>query len=280
MQQRSLYDLPGLYDRLVPPGPCEAFYGQLAVEAGGPVVELACGTGRLTLPLARRLAGLGQTMTGLDNSPAMLARARAKAAGIAVTLVEGDMRSFELGRRVPLVIISCNSLAHLTEPEDLRACLTRVARQLTPDGLLAFDVVNPVAGPPGPAIVRHSTRIRSDVRVEAVERGDATGPFRLLEWRVLGRREECCGARDRGIRDPLRADASSGAGAATGDACGLASSTPLAPLVLRRFPPRELPDLLAAASLDLVARHGDFAGSPLTDESANQVCIARVRRDR
>jgi hypothetical protein len=49
---QSLYDMPPLYDRLFRPGPCEDFYRALAQQIEGPVLELACGTGRLTIPLA------------------------------------------------------------------------------------------------------------------------------------------------------------------------------------------------------------------------------------
>jgi 2-polyprenyl-3-methyl-5-hydroxy-6-metoxy-1,4-benzoquinol methylase len=58
----ALYDLPLLYDLIVRPGPCEAFYRKLASCTGGPVLELACGTGRLTVPLAL----VGHDVVGLD----------------------------------------------------------------------------------------------------------------------------------------------------------------------------------------------------------------------
>ena len=65
----SLYDLPSLYDRVVPPRPCEAFYRDVAVHAGDPILELACGTGRLAVPLAAD----GHQVVGLDISPSSLA---------------------------------------------------------------------------------------------------------------------------------------------------------------------------------------------------------------
>ncbi len=77
----SLYDLAEVYDAILPPGPCEPFYREEARRAGGPVLELACGTGRLTVPLAQD----GHEVVGLDASTAMLARAREKAAGAGVT---------------------------------------------------------------------------------------------------------------------------------------------------------------------------------------------------
>jgi hypothetical protein len=52
----------------------------------------------------------------------------------------------------------------------------------------------------------------------------------------------------------------------------------MAPLVLRQFFPQELPLLLQAGGLQLVARFGDFAGNPLTSQSLNQICLARALR--
>ena len=89
----SLYDEADLYDAIVQPGPREAFYREQARQWGGPVLELACGTGRLTLPLARD----GHEVLGLGASRAMLDAARRKAAGLPVRFVLGDMRDFDLG---------------------------------------------------------------------------------------------------------------------------------------------------------------------------------------
>src|SRR3972149_8406072 len=86
------------YDAAVPvqAGGIE-FSLELAREAGErglPPLELACGSGRIAVPLAQE----GVRLVGLDNSPAMLARAREKSAGLAgVEWVEGDMRAFDLG---------------------------------------------------------------------------------------------------------------------------------------------------------------------------------------
>ncbi|WP_027154863.1 class I SAM-dependent methyltransferase [Mesorhizobium sp. WSM2561] len=137
----TLYDLPSLYDAVVKPGPCASFYRKLACSTGGPILELACGTGRLTIPLALD----GHEVVGLDASYPMLSAARAKAEAkrAKVEFVLGDMCRFDLGRYFALVIVSCNSLAHMTANEDIVECLSRIARHLVPGGLLAFDVVNP-----------------------------------------------------------------------------------------------------------------------------------------
>ena len=134
----ELYDLFP-FDRDIP------FYLDLASAAGGRVLELACGSGRLLVPLAEA----GNSVVGLDSSRPMLARAegRLRRAGPEVaartSLVEGDMRAFELGERFDLVIIAVRSFAHVQSRLDQQAVLRASARQLRPGGLLAVDLLNP-----------------------------------------------------------------------------------------------------------------------------------------
>ncbi len=139
----DLYDHVGLYrDRQDD----VRFYLEQAAAASGPVLELGCGTGRILLPCARA----GARITGLDRSAPMLAVARGKLEGEApevrdrVHLVEGDMRSFDLGERFALVTIPFRGIQHLLTVEDHLACLTCVARHLATGGLLVFDVFNPM----------------------------------------------------------------------------------------------------------------------------------------
>ena len=95
------------------------FYLEEARRAGGPVLELACGTGRLTIPIAQT----GVEVVGLDQSASMLAHLRTKArqAGVEVPLVEGDCREFELGRKFALIFMAFNSMQHLHDQASLAA---------------------------------------------------------------------------------------------------------------------------------------------------------------
>jgi len=119
------------------------FYVDLAVESGGPVVELAVGTGRIAVPIARA----GISLIGVDSSPGMLAVARAAAeqeeVSHLVDLRVGDLREPPVPERVPLVICPFRSLLHMeTEGEKLRAL--RAGRRLLDDGgRFAFDVFAP-----------------------------------------------------------------------------------------------------------------------------------------
>ena len=78
------------------------FYVELALEADGPLVELAIGNGRVAIPVAQ---ATGQPVVGIDSSPAMLeqARARADEAGVELDLREGDMRSLALDEPAALI---------------------------------------------------------------------------------------------------------------------------------------------------------------------------------
>ncbi len=118
----------------------------LAEEAGGPVLELGCGSGRLLLPLARA----GYAVTGVDNSAAMLARARARLAAepigvqTRVRLVEADMTGFELADdgRFPLIIIPYNTFLHLDTTQKM-AALRQIKQYVRQDGRLFIDLINP-----------------------------------------------------------------------------------------------------------------------------------------
>jgi SAM-dependent methyltransferase len=117
------------------------FYVEEALASGGPVVELAVGTGRIAVPIAKA----GISVIGVDASAGMLevAREYAAAEGVELDLRLGDMREPPVEERVPLVLIPFRSLLHMTtEPERLRAL--RAARELlVPGGRLVFDVFAP-----------------------------------------------------------------------------------------------------------------------------------------
>jgi SAM-dependent methyltransferase len=119
------------------------FYVEEARRSGGPVVELACGTGRIAVPVA--LAGV--RVIGVDGSAAMLevARERAAAAGVEelVDLRLGDLRDPPVAERVPLVLVPFRSLLHMTTERDRERALGAAGSLLLPGGRLVFDVFAP-----------------------------------------------------------------------------------------------------------------------------------------
>jgi SAM-dependent methyltransferase len=119
-----------------------------AAAAGHAVLELGCGTGRVTLAIARE----GIDIVGLDNAPPMLDIARRKATleGVELTWVEADMGRFHLDRLFSLVIIPYRSFLHLLTDEDQASCLEAIRNHLVPGGRLALSFfVPPFAFPPG-----------------------------------------------------------------------------------------------------------------------------------
>jgi SAM-dependent methyltransferase len=136
-----------LYDYVVPYQNRSdvSFFVEAATQAGGPVLEVGCGTGRILIPTARA----GVEITGLDLSPHMLGvcRERLKAepdqVRSRVRLVEGDMRHFEIPQPFSLVTLPFRPFQHLTTVGDQLACLDCIHQHLETGGKLILDIFNP-----------------------------------------------------------------------------------------------------------------------------------------
>ncbi len=101
------------------------------------VCELGCGTGNISLRLAKK----GYDMIGIDNSADMLSKARQKAEGIENMLfLLQDMREFELYGTVNSILCLCDSLNYITEDEDMQQVFDLVNNYLHPNGLFVFDM--------------------------------------------------------------------------------------------------------------------------------------------
>jgi SAM-dependent methyltransferase len=124
------------YDRLFGRGYVEFWLDQAGIR-GGPILELGCGTGKLSIPLAQA----GFSVAGLDNSSALLQFAASK--NDAVNWIEGDMRGFDLNQRFALIMLPSNNLGHLHTPEDFESCISSVKRHLLPGGAFVIDVFVP-----------------------------------------------------------------------------------------------------------------------------------------
>jgi SAM-dependent methyltransferase len=221
------------------------WYLELARACGGPVLELACGTGRITNPLAAE----GIDITGLDLSADMLARARekAKAAGLRVEYMDADMRRFHLDRLFSLIFIPFNSVLHLTTSEDLRSCFAAARAHLAPDGRFALDMFNPdvrkLARAPG-------VRMTESVVTDSL--GELT-----IETSVDYDHASQINRSTRYVSAPDHPDLL------------------VVPLHLRCIFPQELPLLLELSGLRLESRFGDFERTPFVNESPLQVCVAQ-----
>jgi SAM-dependent methyltransferase len=136
-----------LYDWVVPyrERPDISFFVEAARDAGSPVVEIGCGTGRVIIPSARA----GIDVVGLDASPQMLdvCRERLRQEHVAVQsrveLVQADMRAFELGRQFTLATLPFRPFQHLITVKEQLECLMCIRRHLIEGGRLVLDLFNP-----------------------------------------------------------------------------------------------------------------------------------------
>jgi SAM-dependent methyltransferase len=151
MESSADYDeysgIAEFYDYIVPYRDRQdvVFFVEMARQAGGPVLEIGCGTGRVLIPTAQA----GIEIVGLDLSSSMLSICREKLSHESeevqskVCLVEADMRRFDLGQDFQLVTTPFRPFQHLMEVEDQLACLASIHRHLNNHGRLVLDLYNP-----------------------------------------------------------------------------------------------------------------------------------------
>ena len=118
-----------------------AFYCDLSKTVCGPVLEIACGSGLVTIPIA----ALGLDVTGVDLARPMLEHARQKTErqNLNVRWVEADARSFDLGAKFHFILLTGNAFQAFLKREDQEALLASVKRHLAPNGIFAFETRNP-----------------------------------------------------------------------------------------------------------------------------------------
>jgi SAM-dependent methyltransferase len=243
----DIYDHPALYDELLPATAHVSYYVDLARRASGDVLELACGTGQLTVPIA----SAGLPTVGLDLSAPMLATARQRAADAKVSIeyVLADMRKFDLSRKFALIFIARNSLLHLHSTEDLLAAFAAVRRHLAPGGIFAFDVFNPNVR----LLARHSGQRFPVFQVET----ESFGKLSVEETTDYDSATQVGRGRWY-ISTPEKSDAW------------------VLRLELRNIFPQELPLLLATGGFHLKSRMGDLSQTPFDSSSRLQVCLCQA----
>lgn len=118
-----------------------AFYKKwLPKNKDAKILELCCGSGRLTIPIAKEY-----NICGVDNSKSMLEQAKleSRKEGLKIEFIEADIRTLNLPYKYDLIFIPFNSIHHLYENQDLFDTLNVVKKHLKEDGLFLFDCFNP-----------------------------------------------------------------------------------------------------------------------------------------
>jgi SAM-dependent methyltransferase len=233
------------------------FYGTLADERGGPILDLGCGTGRLMLPLVRA----GHVVVGLDRAPAMLARAAARVRRLAprarkrALLLRADLRRLPTAGPFSFAVAAFHTIQHLATDRELRGFFTGVAGVLRPGGWLAFDTFAPNAQ----FLARANrggdrrwarTRFRhpaSGQRLEYSEsyRHDGRMLVSTFHYRPVGRGQR------------------------------IASADHRVDLIHRLLEPADVERLLRGTGLELVARWGGFDGRPLAPPTEQHIFLCR-----
>ncbi len=163
----------------------QAFYEKRLRANGGRALEVACGSGRLLLPLLRD----GLEVEGLDTSREMLdrLRARARAMNLAPVLHEAPMQDFDLPGRYGTVFVPAGSFGILVEPEEIRAALACMCRALEPGGELLLPVSEASADDPPVCDWRERRNVdvpEYDARLVTHERIGYDDGGRLQHWHL------------------------------------------------------------------------------------------------
>ena len=149
-----------------------ALWEELAAAAGGPILDLGCGTGRVALHLARR----GHPTVGLDLDPELIAALEHRAEGLSLRGVVGDARSFELDEVLALVLAPMQLAQLLPDSAERTESLRCIASHLRPGGRVALSIVEglPEAAegpPPLPDVREVDGWVYSSLPLDAVDIG-------------------------------------------------------------------------------------------------------------
>lgn len=234
-----------------------AFYRDAARDFGDPVLELGCGTGRITMAIAEA----GKRITGLDNSERMLERAIQKRAALTVEsrervhLVQGNMARLDLGEKFRLILIPFRAFQHLLEVQEQLDCLEHARKHLSSRGRLILDVFQTDAERMhDPVHLREShvaeyktpdgRRVNISERTAAFHRAEQKNDVEMIYSIVHpnGRKERQVFA-----------------------------------WTLRYFFRYEMQHLLARAGFRVTAEYGNFDRTPIEDESPEMIFVAEIK---
>lgn len=231
------------------------FYTDLAVESGGPVLELGVGTGRVAFAIAKA----GIEVTGVEPMAPMLEQAKLRLASMPksarerVELRRGTLERLRLRRRFPLVIAPFNVWMHLYTRPQLERGFATVRHHLEPEGRFVFDVLlpDPISMARDPSRGYRGGQVphpRDGVKYQYSEYF-SYDHLTQVETTIMD------------FEHPTKK-----------------SRSFCTPLSQRQFFPAELEALLHYNGFEVVSRSGDFTGDPITAATESQVIVARLGR--
>ena len=207
------------------------------------ILELCCGTGRLTIPIAKE----GYNICGVDYTSSMLEQAKAKAnqVGVGIDFIEADIRALDLQEQFDLIFIPFNSIHHLYGNEDLFKALECVKKHLKDGGLFLLDCFNPniqyiVENEKEQAIIaEYTTDDGRNVLIKQTMHYESATQINRIEWHYF-------------INGKFHSTQN---------------------LDMRLFFPQELDSYLKQTGFNIIHKYGGFEGEMFSDETEKQIYV-------
>ncbi len=214
------------------------------------ILELCCGTGRLTLPIAKE----GYDITGVDNASTMLKQAKLKSAeaGLEIKFIEADIRNLDLPEKYDLIFIPFNSIHHLYKNEDLLMAFNAVKKHLKNGGLFLLDCYNPnihyIVGNENELkqIAEYKTSDGRKVLIKQAMRYENSTQINRIEWLYF-----------------INGEFNS-----------------IQNLDMRMYFPQELDSYLKFIGFNIVKKFGSFEEEAFNDKSEKQVFVCEIINDK
>jgi SAM-dependent methyltransferase len=209
------------------------------------ILELCCGTGRLTLPIAKE----GYTITGVDITPSMLEKAKTKASkeGLEIEFIEADIRTLDLQDKYDFIFIPFNSIHHLYKNEDLFMAFKAVKNHLKEGGLFLLDCFNPniqfiVEGEKEQKnIAEYTTDDGREIVIKQIMRYENKTQINRIEWHYY------INGKFNSIQN----------------------------LDMRLFFPQELDTYIKSIGFSITNKFGSFEETPFNDNSDKQIFVCQ-----
>lgn len=209
------------------------------------ILELCCGTGRLTLPIAKD----GYNIWGVDYTSSMLEQAKIKAskAGLKINFIEADIRTLNLQEKFDLIFIPFNSIHHLYKNEDLFKTLNVVRNHLKDGSLFLLDCFNPniqyiVEGEKGQKVIaEYTTNDGREVLIKQTMRYENKTQVNRIEWHYF-----------------INGEFNS-----------------IQNLDMRMFFPKELDSYLEWHGFNIIHKYGGFEEEAFNDNSEKQIFVCQ-----
>lgn len=216
-------------------------------DKNAPILELCCGSGRLTIPLAKE----GAHIWGVDNSKSMLEQAKSKAQheNLDIPFIESDIRTLDLSRQFDLVFIPFNSIHHLYTNDDLFLTLQVVQKHLKDDGLFILDCYNPniqyitEAEKAKVRIASYQTADERNVVIEQYMKYESSSQVNRIQWYYF-------------INDSFHS---------------------IQNLDMRMYFPQELDAYLLWHNFEILHKFGSFDETHFNSESEKQIIVCKKR---